>query len=860
MIIWHDMIESNFLMPWFTICSSMDNKKPSGAQYRKRRAEKAKEQAKQEGSFLKFLKRSTPEKETETAVQEEVRDVSGSSSENYSEDQPLDPSRDNQADDETEPVANYETQNKVDYGDPATWPMISDPLTVLLVQNKPQTMDYMDYPRDQQNRKFSQMHYKRRLANGEEVQRSWLMYSKSSNAVYCFSCKLFSKKSGVSSLQDDGCRDWKNLAAILSSHEKSTTHLETFQAWRELEVRLATGKTIDDKNQQLMRQEEEYWQQVLERLIALARVLAQQNLAFRGSSDRVFTQGNGNFLKFVEFLAMFDPLMKEHLRKITAKETKIHYLGKDVQNELISLLGTSVKQHILDDVKRAKYFAIILDCTPDISHNEQMTMIVRFVDCPINDDADVQVREHFLSFVPLEETTGAFMTDVLLQQFEEMGLLLDNLRGQGYDNGSNMKGKENGVQRRILDKNPRAFFVPCNAHSLNLVVNDAAKSCLEAVNFFGLVQQISNFFSGSTRRWGVLREHITDLTVKPLSETRWESRIDALKPLRYHLHKVYDALVEINEDQSQKGVAGTSTRAEAQSLANNIAKFPFMVSLVTWYSILFEINITSKLLQDKSLGMQAATAQLEKTKDYLCSLRSDDAFSKIVADATEIAQELEVEPAFQNNQVRRRRKKRQFEYEGQDEDIQDPKENYKVKFYFAILDVAISSIEERFKQLQQHNDLFGFLYDIHSISDPEKTTKQLHASCHMLEKSLRCEEDKDIDGDELCGELQALSRRLPKAIDPQGVLNFLKDHKLMESFPNISVALRVLLTLPVSVASGERSFSKLKLIKSYLRSTMSQERLVGLATISIESELANSIDIRRSVSEFAKQKARKVKF
>ena len=88
----------------------------------------------------------------------------------------------------------------------------------------------------------------------------------------------------------------------------------------------------------------------------------------------------------------------------------------------------------------------------------------------------------------------------------------------------------------------------------------------------------------------------------------------------------------------------------------------------------------------------------------------------------------------------------------------------------------------------------------------------------------------------------------------------LKDHKLMESFPNISVALRVLLTLPVSVASGERSFSKLKLIKSYLRSTMSQERLVGLATISIESELANSIDIRRSVSEFAKQKARKVKF
>jgi len=57
-------------------------------------------------------------------------------------------------------------------------------------------------------------------------------------------------------------------------------------------------------------------------------------------------------------------------------------------------------------------------------------------------------------------------------------------------------------------------------------------------------------------------------------------------------------------------------------------------------------------------------------------------------------------------------------------------------------------------------------------------------------------------------------------------------------YPNINVMLRIMLTTPVSVASAECSFSKLKLIKNYLRSSMSQERLEGLVMLSIEQELA----------------------
>ena len=63
-------------------------------------------------------------------------------------------------------------------------------------------------------------------------------------------------------------------------------------------------------------------------------------------------------------------------------------------------------------------------------------------------------------------------------------------------------------------------------------------------------------------------------------------------------------------------------------------------------------------------------------------------------------------------------------------------------------------------------------------------------------------------------------------------------------FPNVSVAYRILLTIPVTVASAVRSFSKLKLLKSYLQSTMVQERLNGLALIAIKNDLLETINMK----------------
>lgn len=77
-------------------------------------------------------------------------------------------------------------------------------------------------------------------------------------------------------------------------------------------------------------------------------------------------------------------------------------------------------------------------------------------------------------------------------------------------------------------------------------------------------------------------------------------------------------------------------------------------------------------------------------------------------------------------------------------------------------------------------------------------------------------------------------------------------------YPNLWVALRVALTLPVTVASAERSFSKLKPIKTYLRSTMGQEHLSGLAVISINGEVAQKLSYDDLISDFAARICRRV--
>jgi hypothetical protein len=255
-----------------------------------------------------------------------------------------------------------------------------------------------------------------------------------------------------------------------------------------------------------------------------------------------------------------------------------------------------------------------------------------------------------------------------------------------------MKDKYKGVQAKILQKNVKAFFTPCACHSLNLLLGDMAKCKSKAMTFFGKMNRIYTIFSGSPIRWSILIKYIPDCIVKRLSETRWESRFDSVKFIRYHTALIRDSLLEIAETTNDSTI-----KSEAESLAlNELENFEFIVSVVIWYELLLSVNSVSKILQSSDMNLDFAVNGLKGLLKFLKNYR-DTGFTSAIVDAKEIATISKIIPVFKETRIRKI--KLMFTYEQDDEPINLKKsleEKFKIEYFYQIVDTAIQTMELRF--------------------------------------------------------------------------------------------------------------------------------------------------------------------
>lgn len=132
----------------------------------------------------------------------------------------------------------------------------------------------------------------------------------------------------------------------------------------------------------------------------------------------------------------------------------------------------------------------------------------------------VSVRESFLGYIEMDGHDAESVAATIKTRMETDKLDLKNCRGQCYDNHSVMAGWKTGVQQRISQDYPLAYFINCDNHSLNLVGVKAVEQEPAMVTFFDTIQSFYVYFSASTQRWDQLIE-IVKITLKMESDTRW---------------------------------------------------------------------------------------------------------------------------------------------------------------------------------------------------------------------------------------------------------------------------------------------------------------------------------------------------
>jgi len=357
-------------------------------------------------------------------------------------------------------------------------------------------------------------------------------------------------------------------------------------------------------------------------------------------------------------------------------------------------------------------------------------------------------------------------------------------------------------------------------------------------------------FAKSTKRWKIFVDNVPGLTVKSWSNTRWESRIKSVQSIRYQTPQIRSALKALEEVSALDN--DPSTVSDCQSLVSALENFEFLVGLVIWHDILFSINKVSKKLQSKIVSIDAILEHIEGVVSYFKKFRYEG-FTSSMNTAKIISSELDIEPIFPT----KRQKKRKKHFDEQDDEAEEMQQSaidlFRREYFLVMIDAAIASLTSRFEQMKAFDNVFGFLFNSENLKSLDEV--DLWSHCKFFVETFTHENSSDVEINDFYSELKVLQVSLPDSL--MSALEILKFVMDADCYLNVSVAYRILLTVLVTVASAERSFSKLKLLKNCLRSTMSQERLNGLAMCSIEKDILDNTDLNTFIDDFASKNARR---
>ncbi|XP_044856759.1 zinc finger MYM-type protein 1-like, partial [Mauremys mutica] len=340
-------------------------------------------------------------------------------------------------------------------------------------------------PQDDKKRSFQQSWLSR---------FKWLEYNIKLNRAFCSVCKncsekkilIFSTKAEPTFISS-GFQNWKHALRGFTSHEKSSCHKEAVMKYAALQSQVNVSALVSAS----YRKESQSARIALHNIFTSVQYLAQQGIALRGHND-----SDSNLMQLLLLRSTDSEELRQWLNR-----TKYKWISHEVINEIIEMMAMTALRKIVQKIKASKFYAIVMDETTDLSRKEQVSFSLRFFS-----SEDWEIYEEFIGFYQTDTMDAASLFKIVEDTLLRCDLPFSDCRGQCYDGASNVSGKFTGVQARVKEREPRAEFVHCAAHSLNLATQDALHNIQECRYMFFMVKDLINAFRESPKRMAAFRE------------------------------------------------------------------------------------------------------------------------------------------------------------------------------------------------------------------------------------------------------------------------------------------------------------------------------------------------------------------
>lgn len=631
---------------------------------------------------------------------------------------------------------------------------------------------------------------------------------------------------------------WRDATIAFKKHQSSMCHKEASEAIITLpnQIQCGVGEALSKE----YKEEKAINRKVFLIILQNLRYLARQGLPLRGR----YSDSESNFIQLLLLRSLDIPCISTWMKKKTDK-----YTSPCIQNESLQIMALQIIREVAEIIRNCNFFTVMADECTDVANKEQFTICIRCV------SDDLQDHEFFIGLYEVPSITSDSLVHAIKDTLIRFNLKLSDCRGQCYDGASNMSGIRNGVASQILAEEPRAIYTHCYGHALNLAVGNTMKGskvCCEALE---TAYEITKLIKFSPKRNAAFNKISSEMDaddgcsigIRKFCPTRWTVRGESIMSIiqNYNtLKEVWEQCLESRLDPEVKGrIIGVQTQ---------MSHFNFLFGLQLCGRILMITDNLSKSLQTESMSAAEGQALAMLTVKTLEKMRNEDDY-KLFFERLEIlrAHTDTEEPCV----PRRKRAPRRIEIgEGPGYHSASVEEHYRAQYY-EVLDLAISSIKDRFDQPG-----YAAYKSVEELLMKAANSKDYSAE---LQKVITMYKD-DFNELELSTQLQIFSANFAEkapAVTLKEAIHFLKGLAKGQRgfFKEVFRLAQLIIVMPSTNAASERSFSTMKRVKTYLRSTMGQGRLNHLMILNIYKDFLDNLDLMGTAEKFVEGSDHRVK-